>query len=172
MEMLSTAFERRFMMRWVCALIGVAAAAAAATAQAAPAAPAGYHFESLRIDQPIARATPPGAKTAAVFFTIDNTGNRSERLLRASTPIAAGVVLHQMAQSGGMMTMRAVPSLEIGPGMRLELGPGAYHLMLIDLKQPLRVGEHFPLVLTFERLGTATVMVSVEDLGAAPGAHR
>lgn len=125
-----------------------------------------FKYGSLTIEQPVARATPPGAKTGLVFFSIDNASNASERLLRASTPVAAGVVLHQMAQSGGMMTMRAVPSLEIGPGMKLELGPGGYHLMLIDLKQPLRAGERFPLTLTFQRIGTVTTMVTVEELGA------
>jgi copper(I)-binding protein len=125
-----------------------------------------FKYGTLTIEQPVARATPPGAKTGLVFFSIDNASNASERLLRASTPVAAGVVLHQMAQSGSMMTMRAVPSLEIGPGMKLELGPGGYHLMLIDLKQPLRAGERFPLTLTFQRIGTVTTMVTVEELGA------
>ena len=131
-----------------------------------------YQFCSLWIDQPFARATPPGAKTGAVFFTIDNAGNTTDRLLRASTPVAAGVAVHQMAQAGGMMTMRAVPSLEIRPGARLELGPGGYHLMLIDLKQPLKTGDRFPLVLTFEHTGTVTTTVWVEDMGAVPGARR
>jgi copper(I)-binding protein len=143
-----------------------------APAALAATAPRDYEFDTLRIDAPIARATPPGAKTALVFFTVSNMSNRTERLLRASTPLAAGVVLHQMVQSGGMMTMRAVPSLEIGPGMRLELGPGAYHLMLIELRQPLKLGEQFPLTLTFERLGTVTTMVTVEEMGAMPGGRR
>ncbi len=134
--------------------------------------PTEYRFGTLRIGQPVARATPPGAKTGAVYFAIENDGNRTERLLRASSPIAAGVALHQMAQSGGMMTMRAVPSLEIFPGARVELGPGAYHLMLIDLKQPLRTGEKFPLVLTFERLGTVTTTVTVEDMAASSSGRR
>src|ERR1700756_2730119 len=104
--------------------------------------------DTLRIDHPVARATPPGAKTAAVYFTVDNAGNENDRLLRASTAVAGGVVLHQMAVEGGMMKMRAIPSLEIMPGARVDLKPDGYHLMLIDLKQPLKVGETFPLMLT------------------------
>jgi copper(I)-binding protein len=126
---------------------------------------------SLRIERPFARATPPGAKTAAVFFTIDNAGKTTDRLLRASTPIAGGVVLHQMVQTGEVMTMRAVPSLEIIPGGRLELVPGGYHLMLIDLKQPLKTGDRFPLTLTFEHTGTVRTTVPVEDMGAKPAAR-
>lgn len=160
MKTLSTAAGRRSSRRWTPAGLAVAAT----LVLAANPALSEYRFETLRIDQPVARATPPGAKTGAVYFTIENAGNRTERLLRASTPIASGVALHQMAQTGGMMTMRAVPSLEIHPGARIELGPGAYHLMLIDLKQPLKAGDKFPLVLTFQRIGTVTTTVTVEDM--------
>lgn len=153
--------------RWTLAWLLVLAAPAWAVA-----APKLYEFGPITIEQPIARATPPGAKTGAVYFTIDNAGKDAERLLRASTPVAAGVVLHQMAQKGGMMTMRAVPSLEISPGARLELGSAGYHLMLIDLKQPLKVGERFPLTLTFEHLGTVTTTVTVESMGATSGSVR
>jgi copper(I)-binding protein len=142
------------------------------TLAANPAPPAEYRFDSLRIDRPVARATPPGAKTGAVYFTVENASNRTERLLRASSPIAAGVALHQMAEAGGMMTMRAVPSLEIHPGGRVELGPGGYHLMLIDLKQPLKAGDTFPLALTFQRIGTVTMTVTVEDIAAGSSGRR
>ena len=155
-------------MRWMLAALALSGA----LAMAAPPDANRYQFGSLRVDHPFARATPPGAKTAAVYFTLDNVGNTTDRLLRASTPVAGGVVLHQMAQKDGMMVMRAVPSLEVIPGGRLELSPGGYHLMLIDLKQPLKAGEKFPLVMTFERTGTVTATVLVEDIGATPsGKH-
>jgi copper(I)-binding protein len=126
-----------------------------------------YRADTLLIMDPVAHATPPGAKTGAVYFTVDNASNESERLVRASTPIAGGVSLHQMAFEGGVMKMRAIPSVEIGPGGRLELKPDGYHLMLVDLKEPLRAGETFPLMLTFERAGTIRTMVTVEPMGAA-----
>src|ERR1700693_55217 len=111
MVKLSTAFETtESAMRWMLAVWVLTSALALA---AAPDATREDKSGSLRIERPFARATPPGAKTAAVFFTIDNAGKTTDRLLRASTPIAGGVVLHQMAQTGEVMTMRAVPSLEI-----------------------------------------------------------
>jgi copper(I)-binding protein len=155
-------------MRW----LPVTLAFAGALAFAAPPDATRFQFGSLRVDRPIARATPPGATTAAVYFTIDNIGNTTDRLLHASTPVAGGVVLHQMVQKDGMMVMRAVPSLEIIPGARFELSPGGYHLMLIELKQPLKAGERFPLVLRFERTGTVTATVLVEDIGATPAGKR
>lgn len=129
-----------------------------------------YRLDTLRIDHPFARATPPGAKTGAVYLTVDNAGNTVERLVHASTPIAAGVALHQMALEDGVMKMRAVPSLEVIPGARLELSPNGYHLMLLDLKQSLKAGERFPLTLTFEHGGTILISVSVEGMGATQGA--
>lgn len=146
---------------WLALAVGVALIAA-------PASGGEYRFDSLRIDHPIARATPPGAKTGAVYFTVDNGSNSIERLLHASTPIAGGVALHQMAIENGVMRMRAIPSVEINPGGRLELKPDGYHLMLIDLKQPLKVGETFPLMLTFQRTGTVRTVVTVEEMGASP----
>ena len=131
-----------------------------------------YRTDSLRIIHPFARATPPGARTGAVFFTCTNAGNETDRLLRASTPIAAGVVLHQMTFDHGVMKMRAVPSVEVRQGGRLELKPNGYHLMLLDLKQPLKVGEKFPLTLRFERGGAILLSVVVEDMGAVPGERR
>jgi periplasmic copper chaperone A len=129
-------------------------------------------FDTLRIDRAVARATPPGAKTGAVYLTIDNAANQSDRLVRASTPVAGGVALHQMAVEGGMMKMRAIPSLEIMPGAKVELKPDGHHLMLVDLKQPLKAGETFPLMLTFERAGTIRTIVTVEAMGGGPAGSR
>ena len=131
-----------------------------------------YQLDTLRIYHALARATPPGAKTGIVFLTVDNAANTADQLVHASTPVAAGVALHQMAVDEGMMKMRAVPSIEIRPGGRLELQPGGYHLMLVDLKQPLKVGEKFPLTLTFAHGGAITVSVPVEEMGAVPAPRK
>ena len=131
-----------------------------------------YRADTLLIMDPVAHATPPGARTGAVYFTVDNAGKESDRLLRASTPVAGGVALHQMAIEDGIMKMRAIPSVEIRPGGRLELKPDGYHLMLVELKQPLRAGETFPLMLTFERAGTIRTMVTIEAMGAVPARSR
>jgi copper(I)-binding protein len=152
---------------WLVCILGAAAAALPITGFAED-----YQLDTLRITHVLARATPPGAKTGIVFFTVDNAANTADQLLHASTPIAAGVALHQMAVDEGMMKMRAVPSIEIRPGGRLELQPGGYHLMLLDLKQPLKVGEKFPLTLTFARGGLITVSVPVEDMGAVPAPRK
>src|SRR5205814_8973969 len=75
-----------------------------------------YRLDPFLIDRPIARATVPGATTAIVFFTISNAGEHTDRLFRASTPVAAGVALHQMAVAGGLRGMGAATSVGLRPG--------------------------------------------------------
>jgi periplasmic copper chaperone A len=77
-----------------------------------------------------------------------------------------------MAVEAGVMKMRAIPAVEVKPGGRLELKPGGYHLMLFDLRQPLKKGDNFPLILTFAHAGTLEVSVVVEDMTMPIGATR
>jgi copper(I)-binding protein len=130
-----------------------------------------YALKSLKIDHPFARATPPGAKVAGVFVTLENTGSKSDRLLSASTPIAGIAELHQMSVGGGVMRMRSVAALEVRPGEKLQLKPGGYHVMLSELRQPLKVGDRFALTLKFQNAGAIEVSVWVEEMGASAAAH-
>lgn len=132
-----------------------------------------YALKSLRIDHPFARATPPGAKTGGVFVTVENTGTQSDRLIGVSSPVAGGADLHEMKVDAGVMKMRGVAALEVKPGETLELKPGGYHVMLSELRQPLKLGDKFPLTLRFENAGAVEVSVWVEDMGAmgGTGAH-
>ena len=135
---------------------------------AAPVAAQDYRLKSLRIDHAFARATPPGARSGGVFLTVENTGRVPDRLLGVSSPVARTVELHDMTLHGGVMQMRAVSTVEVKPGDKLELKPGGYHAMLSDLTQPLTVGDRFPLTLTFQHAGAIEVSVRVEAMGAKP----
>jgi hypothetical protein len=130
-------------------------------------------LKDLVIDHPWARATPPGAKSGGAFLTIENRGATPDKLVDAATPAAKFVEIHEMSMEGGMMKMRAVPGVEIKPGAKAELKPGGFHVMLFDLKQPLKAGDAFPLTLVFEKAGKVEVSVVVEDRGATgePARH-
>ena len=130
-----------------------------------------YALKTLKIDHPFARATPPGAKVAGVFVTVENTGTQPDRLLSVSTPIAGVAELHQMSVDAGVMRMRGVAALEVRPGEKLQLKPGGYHVMLSELRRPLKVGDKFPLTLTFQNAGAVEVSVWVEEMGASAAAH-
>ena len=121
----------------------------------------------LLIGHPWSRETPGGAKVGGAYLTITNTGKTSDRLLSATTPAAASVEIHEMATTNGVMTMRPfVAGLAIGPGHTVSLAPGGYHLMLLNLKAPLKQGDRLPLTLMFEKTGKVEVMINVEGIGA------
>jgi len=117
------------------------------------------------------RATPPGAKVAGAFMNIENQGKEADRLVAASSPVAGFVEIHEMTMDGGLMKMRAVKGIDLKPGATVELRPGGYHVMLEDLKQPLKQGDQIPVLLTFEKAGVVEVKVHVEAMGAATHAH-
>lgn len=126
----------------------------------------GFRAGDLRVDHPYALPTRPGLSTGAVYFRgIRNTGASADRLLSATTPVAARVEIHQMQMQGEVMRMRAVPALALPAGATVPLrhgSPDGHHLMLRDLKAPLRDGERFPVTLTFERAGVLEVKVWVQ----------
>jgi copper(I)-binding protein len=128
-----------------------------------------YRLGNLHIGHPYTRVTPPGAAAAGAYLSIDNKGGTADRLLRAASPAAGLVELHAMRMDSNVMRMRMVPSIEVAPGTTVKLAPGGLHIMLQDLKRPLKKGERVPLTLTFERAGEMKVELAVEDAAAAGG---
>ena len=134
---------------------------------AAAGPPAETRVGALEISQPWARATPGSAPVAGGYLRISNKGNQAERLLGASTDIAAGVEFHTMSIEDGIMKMRQLDAgLVIEPGASVELKPGGLHLMFTGLKRPLKQGENFEVTLIFEKAGSASFTFQVEALGA------
>ncbi len=127
-----------------------------------------YQLKSLGIEHPFTRATPPGAKSGGAFFVVENAGATADKLVAVASPMAGSAEIHQMAIEGGVMKMRAVHALDVPPGGKLELKPGGYHVMLLDLKQPLKVGDKVPLKLTFQNAGSIDVSADVEAMGSTP----
>ncbi|HEV2507926.1 copper chaperone PCu(A)C [Bosea sp. (in: a-proteobacteria)] len=134
-----------------------------------------YSAGPLKIEQPWTRATPAGAKVAGGYVAVTNTGSAADRLLGGSSEIAGKVEIHEMAVNNGVMTMRGLPEgVELKPGAKLELKPGGYHIMFMDLKRQLKEGEKVKGTLTFEKAGAVPVEFSVQSVGArAPAeAHK
>jgi copper(I)-binding protein len=119
---------------------------------------------SIRIEDPWVRRAPalPGteSKTAA-YLTVWNGGEVPDFLVSATADVAASVELHWTRNMGGMMMMEPVSKIPVGPGERLALQPGGYHLMLIGLERALAPGETVTLGLRFESAGPVTVQARV-----------
>ena len=121
----------------------------------------------LVITQAWSRATPKGAKTGAGYLTIENKGSTPDRLIGGSADVAGKVEIHEMAMSKGVMKMRPVENgLTIDPGKTVKLAPSGYHLMIMDLKAPLKQGDKVPVTLEFEKAGKVTVSLDVGGVGA------
>ena len=125
----------------------------------------------VSVEQPWTRATPPGAKVGAGFMQLRNAG-AAERVVGAFSPLAGRVEMHVTTREGDVMKMREVKSFEVPAGGSFELKPGGAHLMLVDLKRPLKEGERVPLTLKLQTSGELKAELMVEALGARhPAQH-
>jgi copper(I)-binding protein len=130
-----------------------------------------FKLGDLEIEHPWSRATPAGAKVAGGYLVITNTGNAPDRLVGVVSKISEKAEVHEMAVKDGVMTMRHIEGgLEIPAGGKVELSPGAYHLMFMGLKQQPKQGDSFSATLTFEKAGSIDVKFAVEAIGST-GEH-
>lgn len=137
------------------------------SAQAQQPTPGIYQAGSLLIEAPWSRATPGGAKVAGGYMRITNRGTEPDRLVGGSAAAAGRFEVHEMSNVDGVMRMRPVEGgLAIPPGATVELKPGGYHAMLMDLRQPLKEGDRVEGVLMFERAGTVAITYRVGGIGA------
>ena len=148
-----------------------ACAALVAGLLAAPARAQEVRAGDLTITQAWSRATPGGAKVAGGYLTIENKGSTADRLIGGSGDVTDRIEVHEMTTSNGVMTMRALDNgLVIEPGKTVKLAPGGYHLMMFDLKSPLKQGDKLPVTLEFERAGKVKLSFDVQGVGAqGPG---
>jgi periplasmic copper chaperone A len=143
----------------------------AAALCAAPARAQEVKAGDLVITQAWARATPNGAKIGGGYLTVENKGTSPDRLIGGATDAAAKLEVHEMAMKDGVMKMRPLDNgVVIDPGKIVKLAPGGYHLMMFDLKGPLKQGDTVPVTLKFEKAGEVKVSLAVQGIGAqAPG---
>jgi copper(I)-binding protein len=156
------------MLGLLCRAAGLLACLIVVAAVAQP-APTPIKAGALQIEAPWLRATPSGAKVAAGYLRITNTGREPDRLTAASMSLAARGEVHEMTVQNGVMHMGPVAGgLAIEPGKTVELKPGGFHVMFLDLKGVLKEGQSIEVILTFEKAGSVTVPFPVQGLGGAP----
>jgi len=114
---------------------------------------------------------PPVARNNAAFVTVKNGGSE-DALLGVETPVAETAEFHQMSMAGGIMRMRYLPLINLAPNAVLTFAPGDRHIMLINMKQPLKAGDRVPLTLKFRKAGTITVEAEVRVLDPGADAAR
>jgi len=134
------------------------------------------HAQNLNVQNAWVRATVQGQKATGAFMQI--TAPAASTLVSVSTPVAGVAEVHEMKMDGDVMRMRPLPKgLELPAGKAVQLKPGGYHLMLMDLKLPLQKDSTIPLTLTLrDNKGVqSTQELRLPVLSAAPagqGAHQ
>ena len=120
--------------------------------------------QPLRIEQGYAREMPPGQTNSAAFMTLANTGEQPLALVDAACDCAERAEIHAHRHQDGLMRMEKVDRLEVPAHGQVELKPGGYHLMLLGLKRPLRVGEQVTVTLRDEAGAAFTAQLPVVSL--------
>jgi len=119
---------------------------------------------TLRVDDPYIRLVPPGTTTTGAFMTIHNAGNAERKLVKATSPVSDTVQLHTHINDNGVMKMREIPDIAVPAGGKVELKPGSYHIMLIEMKSELKEGDHVPITLSFDDNTTSQLEATVRKL--------
>ncbi len=126
----------------------------------------GHGMGFVRVEQAWARPSPPMVKNGVVYLRLKNRSNKPDRLLGVSTPVAKRAELHEHQMKGGMAMMRPVEGIDVPPGALVSLHPGGLHIMLFDLHEPLKAGQHFPLSLELTQSGRIEAEVEVREMEA------
>ena len=109
---------------------------------------AGAAHAQVTVQDAWVRATVPQQQATGAFMRL--TAAQDARLVSASSPVAGVTEVHEMKLVDNVMKMRPLPALDLPAGQAVELKPGGYHIMLLDLKQPVAQGSTVPLTLVFE----------------------
>lgn len=129
-------------------------------------AASGDRVGALTVTGAFARASV--IDTGAAYLTVSNAGAEDDRLVAASSPVAARAELHEMTMDGDVMRMGELDTgVAVPGGGGAELAPGRLHIMLLGLTGPLVEGETLPLTLRFEHAGELTLTVPILAPGAA-----
>jgi copper(I)-binding protein len=126
-------------------------------------------FAQVAVNEAWVRATVAQQKATGAFMTL--TSKQDSKLVSASSPVAGVVEVHEMKMVDDVMRMRQIPALPLPAGQPVALNPGGYHLMLLELKQPLKDGDKVPLTLEVEDgkqvRSSITVEATVRPLNSA-----
>jgi len=118
---------------------------------------AAYAAQEVELSRAWARTTAPGQEVGAAYLELKSANDLT--LVKVESPVAGSVEIHKMTMKNGVMEMRMLETLELPAGQVVKLEPGGFHLMLFDLKQPLKTGESVPLTLNLkDKTGKASTL--------------
>ncbi|MGL4489981.1 MAG: copper chaperone PCu(A)C [Rhizobiaceae bacterium] len=112
------------------------------------------------------KAMLPSQPAGGGYLIIENKGAAADRLLSATSTVTTNLQIHEMAMEGDVMKMRELPDgLEVPAGGKVELKPGGFHLMFMDMTKGFKEGETVAVILKFEKAGDVSVELPVAPAG-------
>ena len=131
-----------------------------------------YKLGTLEIKHPYTRATT--GKAGGGFMSINNTGDQPDKLISVTDVAFAGKVeVHETKMVNNVMEMRALKQGLIVPAKnKVDLKPGGYHVMFMDLKEPIVKGKKYKAKLNFEKAGSVEVEFNAEEVKANSKEHQ
>ncbi|WP_226495703.1 copper chaperone PCu(A)C [Ferribacterium limneticum] len=124
--------------------------------------------DNVSVQDPYVRLAPPNAPATGAFMVIKNNGDKDVKVVKADNPVSKVTELHTHINDGGVMKMRPVPSIDIKAKGEAVLKPGSLHVMMIDIKTPMKEGDVVPITLSFDDGSTKQVDAKVVRPMAAP----
>jgi periplasmic copper chaperone A len=124
--------------------------------------------DQIAVEQPYVRLAPPNAPATAAFMVLRNTGGEDVKVTKAENPASKVTELHTHLNEGGVMKMRQVPAIEVKAKGEAVLKPGGLHVMLIDMKAPLKEGDVVPITLEFQDGSRKQIDAPVRAMTPAP----
>lgn len=122
--------------------------------------------DQIAISDAYIRLAPPGAMATAAYMVIRNTGGSEVRIVKAASTVSLTTELHTHLNEGGVMKMRQVKDIPVPPGGEAVLKPGGLHVMLIDMRLPLREGDMVPITLSLADGSSKEIRVPVKNPGS------
>jgi copper(I)-binding protein len=120
----------------------------------------------IEVKDAYVRATPPGLPNSAMFMKVENNSDKDVAILKATSNISKVVELHTHSMKDGVMKMYQVPKIDVKAKSTTELKPGGFHIMLIGLHKPLKVGEEVTFTLEFSNGKTTTITAPIKTVMA------
>lgn len=106
--------------------------------------------DQVSVEKPYVRLAPPNAPATGAFMVIKNNGEKDIKVMKADNPVSRVTELHTHLNEGGVMKMRPVPAIDVKAKGEAILQPGGLHVMMIDIKAPMKEGDVVPITLTFD----------------------
>ena len=126
--------------------------------------------EGLEVREAWARPAPQGGN-GAIYFMIENHSSETQEMIGVDSDIAQAVEMHESQMDGDVMEMHQLESVSLGPGAAVTFEPGGLHIMLIGLKQDLKVGDEVQVTLNFANAQEIRVTVPIQDAPASGTGH-